>query len=68
MENIEIVEGYPAIYLRDEEALCIADLHIGYEEALAASSGIALPSRQLEDVEHKLEAVISKCKAVSLCL
>ena len=62
MHNIEIIEGYPAIYLRDEDALCIADLHLGYEEALAASSGIALPSRQLKEVEHKLKAAISKCK------
>ncbi len=62
MNNIEIVEGYPAIYIRDEDALCIADLHLGYEEALAASSGIALPSRQLKDVERKLESAITKCK------
>jgi hypothetical protein len=58
--GIQIVNGYPAVYLRDADALCIADLHLGYEGALAENSGITLPSRQLEDVEHRLEGAIAK--------
>jgi len=61
--QIEIIEGHPALYLGDENALCIADLHLGYEEALAESSGIALPSRQLKDVEHALEVSIARCSS-----
>ena len=61
--QIELLGGLPALYLRDERALCIADLHLGYEEALAESSGIALPSRQLKDVEHALEAAVARCSS-----
>lgn len=60
MSDIEIAKGYPAAYLKEADALCIADLHLGYEEALAESCGIALPSRQLQDVQHKLKAVFSE--------
>ncbi len=60
-----IIEGIPALYLPSEDALCIADLHLGYEEALMESSGISLPSGQLKDVESKLESAISKCGCVS---
>ena len=62
-EQIELLGGHPALYLRDEHAICIADLHLGYEEALAASNGIALPSRQLKDVEHAFEVSVTRCSA-----
>ncbi len=62
--NIRLIEGIPALYLRSEAALCIADLHLGYEEALMESSGISLPSGQLKDVENKLATAISKCGCV----
>ncbi len=62
LHDIELIGGVPAFYLRAGSALCIADLHLGYEEALMASSGIALPSGQLKDVEHKLEVAITNCE------
>ena len=65
-EEIEIIGGYPALYLRDSDAVCIADLHLGYEGALAESSGITMPSRQLEEVKRRLLAVaatVLECKA-----
>jgi len=61
--QVELLGGYPALYLRDEHAICIADLHLGYEEALAESSGITLPSRQLKDVEHALEVSVVRCRS-----
>ena len=59
--EIEIIKGIPALYFPAGDALCIADLHLGYEEALMENSGIALPSGQLKDVEQKLEAAIASC-------
>lgn len=61
--QVELLHGLPALYLRDEAALCIADLHLGYEEALAEERGIALPSRQLKEVEHALELAIARCSS-----
>ncbi|MDF2957751.1 MAG: Metallophosphoesterase superfamily enzyme [Candidatus Alkanophagales archaeon MCA70_species_1] len=58
-EGVAIVGGYPALYLRDSDAVCIADLHLGYEEALAENSGITVPSRQLEDVKRLLLAIVA---------
>ncbi|MCW3135896.1 MAG: metallophosphoesterase [Canidatus Methanoxibalbensis ujae] len=63
--EVEILDGMPAVILREEDAICIADLHLGYEEALA-SSGISLPSRQLSDVELNFERAFNMCGGASL--
>ncbi|MCS7139595.1 MAG: metallophosphoesterase [Candidatus Nezhaarchaeota archaeon] len=42
LEDVEVVVDFPGLYLRDVEALVIADLHIGYEHALQ-KQGIYIP-------------------------
>jgi putative SbcD/Mre11-related phosphoesterase len=44
--DIVIVPGYPAITSRDKKTVVIADLHLGYEEAMARE-GVYLPYIQL---------------------
>jgi len=60
--RFEIVEGLPAIFFCEEDAICIADLHLGYESSLA---GISLPSRQLQEVERKFELALKNCGGAS---
>lgn len=47
------------LYLRGEEILAIADLHIGYEESLN-NQGIFMPRRQAEETMRDLKEVFKK--------
>ncbi len=43
--GVEIICPYPALYLRDEKAIVVADLHLGYE-GIMAEQGIFIPKTQ----------------------
>ncbi|MBU5682699.1 MAG: metallophosphoesterase [Candidatus Aenigmarchaeota archaeon] len=59
-ENIEIIDGYPALYLKDIDLLVISDLQIGFEIHLA-QKGILIPQFQFEEILND----IKKIKAIS---
>ncbi len=44
--GVLLLEGLPAVYLKKEDAVVIADLHLGYEESMA-KQGVYLPRLQL---------------------
>ena len=50
-----------ALYLKKHKTLVIADLHIGYEEALA-KQGVLLPRFQYKDMIDRLEEIFAKVK------
>ncbi len=54
VEGVVLLEGVPAVYLRKHDAIVIADLHLGYEEAMARQ-GVFLPRLQLRRVRSVLE-------------
>lgn len=54
--GIEIVDL--ALYLRPEKVLVIGDVHLGYEEALAAR-GVLMPRFQFRDTIGRLEKIFS---------
>ncbi len=56
--GIEIVYGEPALYLRDFDALVIADLHLGFEE-VSAEHGLFLPRVQLKKLIKKVEKLLN---------
>ena len=48
-----------AVYLEEEKILVIADLHLGYEEAMARQ-GILLPRFQFKEVKENLERIFKE--------
>ncbi len=57
-KNIEIIDL--GLYLPNEKTLVIADVHIGYEEALN-KQGVLVPRFQFKDVYLRLEKILKKC-------
>ena len=49
----------PAVYCRDDGALAIADLHLGYEASLQAEH-VAIPRFQLDSMTVRLKRLIDK--------
>jgi hypothetical protein len=56
-----------ALYLKDFKTLVIADLHIGFEEALA-KQGVLVPRFQYKDMIDRLEQIFSKVTATTIVL
>jgi putative SbcD/Mre11-related phosphoesterase len=52
-DKIYIIEGVPALYVEELDAIVLADIHLGYEEAMA-KQGVYLPRMQLN---HKIDVV-----------
>ncbi|MEM5828183.1 MAG: metallophosphoesterase [Candidatus Aenigmatarchaeota archaeon] len=48
-EKIEIIDGYPAIYIKKLDLLVISDLQIGFEVHLA-QKGISIPQIQFNEI------------------
>jgi len=51
---IEIVESFPAVYIKRLNLLVITDLHLGYETA-AAEEGMFIPKIQYKKTIEDLE-------------
>ena len=47
-----------ALYLKDHHAVIFSDIHLGYEEALAAQ-GLLLPRRQLQQTLDRFENTVA---------
>ena len=63
LHRMEIAEGVEAVpygvYIKEIKALAIADLHIGYEEALL-ESGIHLPKSQYPKIKQRILYLLKK--------
>lgn len=59
LKDLEIIDL--ALFLRKEKILIIADLHIGYEEALN-KQGILIPRFQYKETEERLRKILEKTK------
>lgn len=60
--EIEILEPYPAVYIPSIDSIAIAELHLGYEAAMAGQ-GVFLPRVQLKKERELLEEMLEKQKA-----
>jgi len=61
-KGVEIVESFPAVYIKQFKAIVIADLHLGYE-GIAAERGIFMPKIQFKkelEVVKKIAGKYSK--------
>lgn len=54
--DLYIVPGYPFLYLGKDKVLVMADIHLGYEEAVA-QEGVFLPRAQLSYLISELNSV-----------
>jgi hypothetical protein len=63
--GIEMVDL--ALYLKKQQALVLADLHIGFEEALA-KQGVLVPRFQYKDMIDRLEQIFAKVKPKAIIL
>jgi len=66
-EGIETINGFPAVYLKDLNAIAIADLHLGYELALA-EQGIFIPQVQLKEILKDLSGIFKLVKPRKLII
>jgi len=59
IKNIEIVDL--GLFLKKQEILVLADLHVGYEEALN-KQGVLLPRFQFKDLVKRLKKILKQVK------
>jgi len=68
---MEILDGFEIIdlglYIKKHKILIIADIHIGYEEALN-KQGFLVPRFQLKEVLTRLENILSKVKPTTIII
>jgi hypothetical protein len=57
--EVEILEPYPAVYIPSVDSIVIAELHLGYEEAMV-EQGLFLPKVQLKKEQEMLEKILEK--------
>ncbi len=55
-DRFEIIENYPALYMKEKNMLVIADLHLGLE-SLMADSGMLMPKVQLSQLKEDLNSI-----------
>ncbi len=60
--EVEIIEPYPAVYIPSIDSLVVAELHLGYEEAMV-EQGLFLPRVQLKKEMKMLRGVLEKKRA-----
>jgi len=63
--DLYIVSGYPYLYLEKLKTLILADIHLGYEEAIA-QEGIFLPRAQLSHIKLEFNYVLRKLDVESI--
>ena len=61
-KNMEIIDGYPILYVKSLNALVCSDLHLGYEGVMA-EKGTFLPKVNLRRVKKFLKAASEKTGA-----
>lgn len=57
-KDLEIVDGYPILYVKSLNALVCSDLHLGYEGVMA-DRGLFLPKVNLKRIKGMLKEAIS---------
>ena len=68
MEIAKGVEVYDlGLYLVKSKTLVIADMHLGYEEALN-TRGVLIPRIQYKETKERLEAIMSKLEINTLVI
>jgi hypothetical protein len=67
LDEIEIIENFPAVYIEAIDSIIIADLHLGYE-IVAAEEGVFIPKTQLREEMRICKEIIKKKRAKTLIM
>jgi len=62
-DDIEIVNGFKAIYIKELDLVVISDLQLGEELYLAEEKGIFVPQIQLKEIKKELSKILKKVRA-----
>ena len=62
-ENIEIINGFRAVYVKELDLIVVSDLQLGEELYLAEERGIFVPQIQLKEMKKELSEILKKVKA-----
>jgi len=66
-KDMEIVDGYPILYIRSLNALVCSDLHLGYEGVMA-EKGTFLPKVNLKRIKKFLRAAAERTGAMRIII
>jgi len=67
LNKIEIIEPYPALYIKELDAIVISDLHLGYE-GIMAEQGILVPKIQFKKEMRVLTKIMEMRKASTIII
>ena len=59
-DDLMIIDGHTALYIKSLDSIVLADIHLGYEYALATSQGYYLPKTQFEIIIDDLREILEK--------
>jgi len=62
-EDVELINGFKAIYLKKLDLLVISDLQLGEELYLAEKRGVFVPQIQLKEMKKELNDILRRVKA-----
>jgi len=65
--DIELIEGYPIVYIKSINVLVISDIHLGYE-GIMAKQGLLIPKVNLKNIIKILRKVINAKKPKSIII
>jgi hypothetical protein len=65
--KFDVIEPYPAVYIRDIDAIALSDLHLGYE-AIMVENGVFLPKVQFKREMKIVSGVLEKKRANRLVI
>ncbi|MEB3845189.1 MAG: metallophosphoesterase [Desulfurococcales archaeon] len=66
-DNTYIIDGLPAVYVESSDAVIIADLHLGYEEAMSRR-GVFLPRLQYKRIIRVIREAYESTEASKLII
>jgi len=62
-KDIEVINGFKAIYVKELDLIVISDLQLGEELYLAEEKGIFVPQIQFKEIKKELRSIFRKVKA-----
>jgi len=66
-KGVQLVDGLPAVYVERANTIVVADIHLGYEEAMT-EEGVYLPRVQLRRAMSLLESLASRYPGARLVI
>ena len=66
--GIKLVNSWPCLYIKDIDALVIADLHLGFEMIKTEQEGVAIPKVQVKQLLEMMQKILRMQKASTIII